>query len=587
MALVSKLSRLWAVVLIAVVSVCSVPLSAVSQDKSEDVQREQKLRDEALNTLDTLSSLLQSRDENLATLKELTKELKATKEEAIKKTVEEKIKAENKDLAQLDKQISALTTAVTEEEANGDQNQKFNLQAELESLIQPFVKMMKDATENARQIESLKRTLITAEKQQELAKRAIDRLELLLSVEGDKSKISSALSESSQPEKPSAKAKASPTREHLAKLLKTWQERQQEAKNLEETAEQQLTVRMDQQSRSSGGLGTYATQFFRNRGLNLLLAISAFGGVFVVMGLIARLAGWIQHRQGIPRSFATRLAGLLFKVATAIAAFLAMLAVFNIMNDWLLLGIASVFAIATAWVGIKMLPSISEQITLLLNLGAVQEGERVMLAGVPWRVQRLDFYTDLVNPALDGGTFTLPVRELVGLHSRPAAHGEAWFPTRKGDWVQLKDEQIALVLNQTPELVRVKEIGGSVVTFETSAFLAEAPRNLSTGYRIQTEFGLDYKHQAIATDEIPDKLGMHVENGLMDLLGNDGVENVDVDLISLGDSAIVFEVEAVIRGKFASRYEDVEREIARLVVDACNKFNWSIPFPQMVLHRAD
>lgn len=587
MALVSELSRLWAVVLIAVFSVCSLPLSAVSQDKTEEIQREQKLRDEALNTLDTLSSLLRSRDENLATLKELTNELKATKEEAIKKTVEEKIKAENKDLAQLDKQISALTTAVTEEEANGDQNQKFNLQAELESLIQPFVKMMKDATENARQIESLKRTLITAEKQQELAKRAVDRLDLLLSVQDDKSKISSALSESSKPEKPSAKAKPSPTREHLSKLLKVWQERQQEAKNLEETAEQQLTVRMDQQSRSSGGLGTYATQFFRNRGLNLLLAISAFGGVFVVMGLIARLAGWLQHRQGIPRSFATRLAGLLFKVATAIAAFLAMLAVFNIMNDWLLLGIASVFAIATAWVGIKMLPSISEQITLLLNLGAVQEGERVMLAGVPWRVQRLDFYTDLVNPALDGGTFTLPVRELVGLHSRPAAQGEAWFPTRKGDWVQLKDDRIAHVLNQTPELVRVQEIGGSVVTFETSAFLAEAPRNLSSGYRIQTEFGLDYSHQAIATDEIPDKLGVHVENGLMDLLGGEGVENVDVDLISLGDSAIVFEVEAVIRGKFASRYEDVEREIARLVVDACNKFNWSIPFPQMVLHRAE
>ncbi|MEM8974388.1 MAG: hypothetical protein AAGD43_20200, partial [Pseudomonadota bacterium] len=281
MALVSELSRLWAVVLIAVFSVCSLPLSAVSQDKTEEIQREQKLRDEALNTLDTLSSLLRSRDENLATLKELTNELKATKEEAIKKTVEEKIKAENKDLAQLDKQISALTTAVTEEEANGDQNQKFNLQAELESLIQPFVKMMKDATENARQIESLKRTLITAEKQQELAKRAVDRLELLLSVQDDKSKISSALSESSKPEKPSAKAKPSPTREHLSKLLKVWQERQQEAKNLEETAEQQLTVRMDQQSRSSGGLGTYATQFFRNRGLNLLLAISAFGGVFV------------------------------------------------------------------------------------------------------------------------------------------------------------------------------------------------------------------------------------------------------------------------------------------------------------------
>ena len=583
----TRLPTLWAVLLLTAINVFWVPQAALSQDKSEEIQRQQKLREEALNTLDTLDDLLQARDGHLSTLQQLTQELKATKEEAIKKTVEEKIKAETKDLAQLDKQISALTTAVTEDEVGGDRNQKFNLQTELESLVQPFVKMMKDATENARQIESLKRTLVTAEKQQELAKRAVERLELLSSVEEDKGKISSALSVNNKPAETSKNAKPSPARQHLSKLLETWQERQQEAKNLEETAEQQLTVRMDQQSQSSGGLGTYATQFFRNRGLNLLLAISAFGGVFIVMGLLARLAGWLQRRQGIPRTFATRLVGLLFKVATAIVAFLAMLAVFNVMNDWLLLGIASVFAIATAWIGLKMLPNISEQITLLLNLGAVQEGERVMLDGVPWRVQSLDFYTDLANPALDGGTFTLPVRELVGLHSRPAAKDEAWFPTRKGDWVQLKDERIGHVLNQTPELVQVREIGGSIVTFETTAFLAEAPRNLSFGYRIQTEFGLDYRHQAIATDEIPDRLGHHVEDGLGNLLGQGAVESVDVDLISLGDSAIVFEVEATIRGAFADRYEDVEREIARLVVDACNKFNWSIPFPQMVLHRAD
>lgn len=585
MSLISKLPTFWAVVLLALTCGLGVPNIAIGQDKTEDVEREQKLRSEARNTLQTLGSLLEKRKEHLATLKALTNELKATKEEAIKKTVEEKIKAETKELQQLDKQISALTTAVSDDEANSDENQKFNLQAELESLIQPFVKMMKDATENARQIERLKRTLLTAEKQQALANRAVERLELLLSVEKDLDKITSDLGVNAR--KKNGKVPPSPTRAHLSKLLDDWKERQEEATNLEETAEQQLTVRMDQQSRSTGGLGTYATQFFRNRGLNLLLAISAFGGIFVVMGLIARLAGWLQKRQGIPRSFATRLAGLLFKVATVIVAFLAMLAVFNMMNDWLLLGIASVFAIATAWIGLKMLPSISEQITLLLNLGAVQEGERLTFAGVPWRVERLDFYTDLVNPSLDGGTFTLPVRELVGLHSRPAARDEAWFPTRKGDWVQLRDERIGHVLSQTPELVQVQEIGGSIVTFETGAFLSEAPRNLSSGYRIQTEFGLDYRHQAIATDEIPEKLGQHVENGLVDLLGGDGVESVDVDLINLGDSAIVFEVEAVIRGQFAASYEDVEREIARLVVDACNKFNWSIPFPQMVLHRAE
>ena len=164
---------------------------------------------------------------------------------------------------------------------------------------------------------------------------------------------------------------------------------------------------------------------------------------------------------------------------------------------------------------------------------------------------------------------------------------ESCFPADKGDLVQITDDQIARLLNQTPELVQLEEIDGSFVTFETTAFLAEASRNLCSGYHIQTEFGLDYRHQAIATDEIPDKLGTDVENGLEDLLRSEGFVNLDVDLTSLGDAAIVFELEALISGQFASSYEDVEREIARLVVEACNKNDLSIPFPQMVIHRAN
>ncbi|MGI9426214.1 MAG: hypothetical protein ACR2PA_23755 [Hyphomicrobiaceae bacterium] len=551
----------------------SIALSSIALGQAahpDEMQREEKLRGEAKEALKTLSNLIASRAERVSVLAKLRNDLKQAKDPTIKKELEEEIKTENQKLEQVDAQMSALTTGINESEIKDDTNKEFELQNELESLIQPFVRMMKDATENARQIESLKRTLATAEKRRGLAERAIERLELLASEAETKG---------------SDEAKGA-TRIHLSKLVKEWQGRRKEAKNLEDTAEQQLKVRMDEQARSSGGLGTYATQFFRNRGLNLLLAISAFGGVFIVMGLIARIAGWVQARQGIPRSFATRLASLLFQVATGIAAFLAMLAVFNIMNDWLLLGIASIFALAVAWVGLKMLPGIAEQITLLLNLGAVQEGERLMFAGVPWRVRRLDFYTDLENPALDGGTFTLPVRELVGLHSRPSARDEAWFPTRKDDWVQLKDCTIGHVLSQTPELVQIEEIGGSIVTFETKAFVAEAPRNLSTGFRIRTEFGLDYRHQDDATNNIPNKLAADVEDGLIDLLGNDAVAAVDVDLRSAGDSAIIFEVEACIRGRYASRYEDVEREIPRLLVDACNRNNWVIPFPQIVMHRA-
>ena len=142
-------------------------------------------------------------------------------------------------------------------------------------------------------------------------------------------------------------------------------------------------------------------------------------------------------------------------------------------------------------------------------------------------------------------------------------------------------------MSQTPELVQIREFGGSILTFATTAFLAEAPRNLSTGFRIRTEFGLDYRHQAIATVEIPDKLGAHITKGHARPARHRSLVSVDVDLLSAGDSAIVFEVEACIDGKYAHLFEDIEREIPRLLVDACNINGWVIPFPQMVLHRAD
>ena len=537
--------------------------------KKADSERVEKRREEAANSLKTLADLLAARREQASAVKKLKTELREAKEDATKKELEEKIKTENSKLAQINAQISGLSTGVAEAEIKYDQTAKFDLKAELESLIQPFIKMMREATENTRQIEALRSTIAAADQRQRAATRANARLALLQSIEKQK-----------------GDATNEEIKDHLAALAKDWEKREKEAQHLVETAQQQLQLRLDQQANAPSGIGIFATQYFSRRGMNLLLGLAAFGGVFILMGLVARGADYIRRRRGFSRSFTTRLTSLVFRSVTMLLAVLAMLAVFNLMNDWLLMGIAAVFILAAVWIGVKMLPQLVEQMTLLLDLGAVQENERLLFAGVPWLVKRLDLYTNLVNPELDGGTFTVPVRELVGHHSRPAAEGEAWFPTRKGDWVQLSDGHIGRVVSQTPELVQIVELGGARRTFETTAFLADAPRNLSTGYRIKTEFGLDYQHLDIAVSEIPTRLAEHVRAELIDLLGENGVRNVDVDLLRTDDSAIIFEIETDISGDRASRYEDVERCVAHAMVAAANQNGWVIPFPQMVLHRA-
>ncbi|MCP4936620.1 MAG: hypothetical protein GY927_21070 [bacterium] len=540
----------------------------LDEKTKQELKQKEKRRQEAADALKTLTNWLETRKEQEKMVKGLKAELQAAKEDATKKEVEEKIKDANSKLEKTEKQIVALSTGVSSDDAKDDGEQKFDLQAELVSLVQPFIKMMKDATADARKIDELKITLASAKEKVEIAERAMDRLSLLSEIE--------------KADKPKGKTA---TRVHLKKITKEWQKHKREALDLKEATDQRLTLLHNQHAKSSDGIGGFATDFIRTRGINLLLAITAFGGVLLIANLIAKLSGWIQKKRNLPRTFLTRLITLLFRVFSFFVAFIAMLVVFNSLTDWVLLGVASLFALGIAWLGLKMLPEIVEQVVLLLNLGAVQEGERVTLAGVPWLVERLDFHTDLVNPSLEGGAFTLPVRELVGLHSRPSGNNEPWFPTNKGNWVQFEGDRIGQVISQTPALVQIEELGGSLVTYETAGFLGLAPKNLSTGFRIKIEFGLDYKHQKIATSEIPNKLRDHVHAGLVKLLSTDGIKKLDVDLYKAGDSALIYEVEAELPGHVASFFEDIERDIMSLLVEAVNIHGWTIPFPQMVVRH--
>ncbi len=546
----------------------NLPDDALADRKAEENQQQAKQRSEAMEALSGLDKLIAAEAEQAAIVKDLKQKLSEAKEDASKKELTKEVEAASAKLDQIEAQISDLSTGVTEAEFDSDTQKKFNLQEELESLAEPFVNMVKEATEVARRIDSLKGVIAQAERRQEVADRALERLKALQTtaqnVDTNDFEAAQAL---------------------IARMLMVWDKRAKEASNLAQTSKQQLALRLKEQSGSNSRLGTATARFIRDRGTNLLLALAAFAGVFIIMRLLARLLEAIRRRQGIDRSFVTRLVSLIYHLATIIVAVLAMLVVLNMRNDWLLLAVVAVFSVALAWIGLKMIPTLVEQTTLLLNLGAVQEGERVKLNGVPWRVANLGYYTDLINPDLEGGSFTIPVRELAGLHSRPAGVEEAWFPTRKGDWVQLSDGKLGRVAVQTPELVQIIELGGAWVTYPTSDFLEQAPRNLSNGFRVEIVFGVDYRHQAIATEQLPQRLRAYVQAGLARFVPAEAIVKVQVELLRAGTSSIDYEVEADLVGEVAHLYEEVEREIARLTVEACNVNGWTIPFPQLVLHQ--
>ena len=82
-----------------------------------ELERAEKRRKEAAESLQTLADLLVSRKEQAAVVTELKTALSKAKEDATKKELEAKIKGENDKLAQISAQISGLSTGVAENSA--------------------------------------------------------------------------------------------------------------------------------------------------------------------------------------------------------------------------------------------------------------------------------------------------------------------------------------------------------------------------------------------------------------------------------------------------------------------------------------
>jgi hypothetical protein len=275
---------------------------------------------------------------------------------------------------------------------------------------------------------------------------------------------------------------------------------------------------------------------------------------------------------------------VIYQIFTLLCAISALLLVFYISGDWVLLGLSFIFLIGIAWTAKQGFPLFWEQIKLLLNLSTVRENERVVYRELPWKVASLNLYTRLHNPALKGGLIRLPLRELIGLHSRPFHKDEPWFPCKEDDWLILSDGTFGKVIMQTPEMVQLVLLGGSRKTYPTIDFLQQSPTNLSMNFRLHVIFGIDYVHQAQSTQEIPDTLESMLRQALHKAGYKKTLLNLKVEFKQAGASSLDLAILADFSGDVARDYEILSRLLQRIAVDACNTHHWVIPFTQITVH---
>jgi hypothetical protein len=285
-------------------------------------------------------------------------------------------------------------------------------------------------------------------------------------------------------------------------------------------------------------------------------------------------------------AFVGRVVDIVADLLTLLVSILAAFVVFYLAGDWVLLVIGGVFILGIFWASKHALPLMFEQTKLLLNVGPVREGERMMFEGIPWRVDRLGPYCEFSNPAFPGSELRLPLRALVDLHSRPLQDREPWFPTEIGEWIRLSDGLFGKVVVQSPEQVGLVKLGGARVMLPAADFLGMAPENLSHNFRISVTFGIDYAHQALCTTEIPGHFESALQPALEEKVGEGGLINLRVEFAQAGASSLDYEILADFSGKVASRYNFLSRLISRVCVDVCNEHGYVIPFTQITVHQA-
>jgi hypothetical protein len=512
-------------------------------------------------TLDMLTSLVELQ-QNLKKQLALTRQkIKTSTSDAEKERLEGELARLDRQLSDSSNDFERIATGVEIGLFVEKKTETFSWKDEIATLVEPAIKEVKMLTVRARQKTKLKDTINELSSLTPVATNAVTQLERLHEVTTD----------------PDIK-------KQIKELLPEWRNTENRIRNKLELTQLELSQMQDKEGSIVEGFSKSIRDFFRVRGLYLLVALLAFGGVVLVGRLLHRLV--FRYLPGVKlekRPFHVRLLDLSLRVFTLVAGVVGLFFVLYEAEDWFLLSMAIIFFLGLFWTVRQTVPRLWQQGRLMLNIGSVREGERLLLEGVPWKVENIHVFCSLFNPTL-GMHLRLPIEQIVGMVSRPYAPEEPWFPCKKGDWVVVGDRPRTKVVSLSHELVETVERGGKRYLFQTADFLGQNLVNLSRNFRLRVVFGVSYDLQAQVTTAIPALLKTFIEEKIEEEGYGDTCLNLLVEFKEAGASSLDLLVIADFKGEVAEIYSRLERAIQRWCVDAATRYNWEIPFPQLTFH---
>ncbi len=474
-------------------------------------------------------------------------------------------------LDRLNRDFEAMATHLPLEEFEARDKRKSDWLKQLEELTLPLLQAIRDLTEKPRRIDNLKKRIETLEERHQRYQEASRHLAVLIEETEE-----APLPMSQEQEKYFA---------HI-KRLKNKYDPELVKLNLEK-ARDNLATLLESEESMVDSVTRSIKDFFKNRGRNLLVTIGTFAGLWWIL---IRLRHWLTRRRFLAKLSPAlhKLFSAAYNVFVLFFCLLASLACLYFFNDWLLISLIAMALILVAWTSRQWIPKFLQEIKLIVNLGTVREGERMIWQGVPWLVDSIGLQATLVNERLEGGEIKMPVHELLGKHSRPVVENETWFPTEPKDWVILADGTYGRVENQTLEQVVLQLKGGALKYYPTSEFLSKTPVNISQGFRYSIEFGLDYGVQSRVCDDIPTLFDEGLRKYLKSHFEGDPPDftYLEVSFDHAGSSALNLMILVHADGRCAEFYEEYQRQIQSALVRICNENGLVIPFNRLTINLA-
>lgn len=461
--------------------------------------------------------------------------------------------------------FSEIAAGIHLDSARAIESQKRDLLKEVQELISPLLNSFRRLSERPRKIERLKSEIPVLKEKISLFEKASTNINALIKYSDNQKILNDLIKEKEDAER-------------MLEGLRI---------NLEIIQRQLLQETSSDKSFIETGTEVIK-DFFRNRGKNLFFALLSLFSIWWVMSAL-RSRIFKANIFPEPLAWAIKPLKALYSLISILMAIIGTIICLYLLNDWVLLTFVILILSAFAWTSRQWIPKFLQEGRLILNLGTVREGERIIWQGVPFLVRDLAFYSTLINNQLQGGHLKVAAAELIGRHSRPVVQDEPWFPTNKGDWVLLSDDTYGKVQIQTPEQVMLQIRGGTNKFYSTADFLAQRPRNLSNGFRIVIEFGLDYGVQSRICREIPEIFLKGIKAKLGHRLSGDDPDftNLKVEFHSAGESSLKLWVKANSPGRIAYLYLNLYREMQATLVDICNDNRFVIPFNQLTVHMPE